>query len=565
MFSNVAAAQDEVSPSASTISTKASMAAGATATAAAGAAPSVVMVSKDDTKLTATKEEETKTTTTTPAKKSPSPSTNVDDASPHRMMHAQQLLSLKTNGSSEENVNANNKESAASVQQHEDEAPDAKRRKISDVSMGPSPTEALDGRAMAPHPPTDRNHTHSLSPTGEEAASQQSNQSLEYVGAMPSWDTAAYPSRPLAGWSVCSGISNGLSAASKDAHDAQLLGSAFSFSDAIQNNNGHHHHHQDRRNSKTKTQEESSDTDPSPKSILSKVGEKKKLAPGTHVQFSRGEKADAIPSLSRKRERDEYGYYYGEYPPRHHHPHYPPYPTTRRPYHHEDPHYHHQPYGPPPPHAYGPPPSGRRHPAEYAHPPPYGSYPPRSRSNNGPQSPPSKGPSSSRGSVNPTTGRHEPPIVAQFTHKSSSSSPNGKSHAPGTWTRDADKTLVEILREYKNNPKNRWDDVTAKFNSACIGTDGGGESTALKTSDIKERWVRHLKPGAKKGQWTDEEDAIVSTSVLNSPEEPFSRWSELAKELPGRVGKQVRDRWVNHLNPAISRLPFTKEEVSLIS
>jgi hypothetical protein len=51
-------------------------------------------------------------------------------------------------------------------------------------------------------------------------------------------------------------------------------------------------------------------------------------------------------------------------------------------------------------------------------------------------------------------------------------------------------------------------------------------------------------------------------AVTNSIEEPFTRWSDLAQQLPGRVGKQVRDRWVNHLNPAINHLPFNKEDVS---
>jgi hypothetical protein len=48
--------------------------------------------------------------------------------------------------------------------------------------------------------------------------------------------------------------------------------------------------------------------------------------------------------------------------------------------------------------------------------------------------------------------------------------------------------------------------------------------------------------------------------VNNSVEDPFTRWSDLAQQLPGRVGKQVRDRWVNHLNPSINHLPFSKED-----
>ncbi len=38
------------------------------------------------------------------------------------------------------------------------------------------------------------------------------------------------------------------------------------------------------------------------------------------------------------------------------------------------------------------------------------------------------------------------------------------------------------------------------------------------------------------------------------------RWSVIAAHLTGRNGKQCRERWHNHLDPAIKRHPFTKEE-----
>ena len=78
--------------------------------------------------------------------------------------------------------------------------------------------------------------------------------------------------------------------------------------------------------------------------------------------------------------------------------------------------------------------------------------------------------------------------------------------------------------------------------------------------ECHDRWMRVLKPGSRKGQWTDTEDRIVFEAVTNSVEQPFTRWSDLAQQLPGRVGKQVRDRWVNHLNPSINHLPFSKED-----
>jgi hypothetical protein len=78
--------------------------------------------------------------------------------------------------------------------------------------------------------------------------------------------------------------------------------------------------------------------------------------------------------------------------------------------------------------------------------------------------------------------------------------------------------------------------------------------------ECHERWIRYLKPGVRKGQWQDHEDAIVVEAVTTSTEQPFTRWSDLAQRLPGRVGKQIRDRWVNHLNPNINHLPFFAEK-----
>ncbi len=42
------------------------------------------------------------------------------------------------------------------------------------------------------------------------------------------------------------------------------------------------------------------------------------------------------------------------------------------------------------------------------------------------------------------------------------------------------------------------------------------------------------------------------------------RWTLIAKHLPGRIGKQCRERWHNHLNPDIKKCPWTEEEDNLI-
>ena len=38
------------------------------------------------------------------------------------------------------------------------------------------------------------------------------------------------------------------------------------------------------------------------------------------------------------------------------------------------------------------------------------------------------------------------------------------------------------------------------------------------------------------------------------------KWSVIANQLPGRIGKQCRERWHNHLNPDINKTPWSPEE-----
>ena len=41
-------------------------------------------------------------------------------------------------------------------------------------------------------------------------------------------------------------------------------------------------------------------------------------------------------------------------------------------------------------------------------------------------------------------------------------------------------------------------------------------------------------------------------------------WSFIARQLQGRLGKQCRERWYNHLNPDINKDPWTADEDAII-
>ena len=64
-----------------------------------------------------------------------------------------------------------------------------------------------------------------------------------------------------------------------------------------------------------------------------------------------------------------------------------------------------------------------------------------------------------------------------------------------------------------------------------------------------------------KGPWTKEEDEKLKMLVKAFGPK---RWTYIAKKLGGRIGKQCRERWHNHLDPNRVQTPFNIEEDNLI-
>jgi hypothetical protein len=71
------------------------------------------------------------------------------------------------------------------------------------------------------------------------------------------------------------------------------------------------------------------------------------------------------------------------------------------------------------------------------------------------------------------------------------------------------------------------------------------------------RWTKVLNPNLTKGPWTDDEDRLVVELV---EKHGAKKWSLIAQNLPGRIGKQCRERWHNHLNPHINKSAWSEDE-----
>ncbi|XP_042499857.1 transcription factor MYB98-like [Macadamia integrifolia] len=64
-----------------------------------------------------------------------------------------------------------------------------------------------------------------------------------------------------------------------------------------------------------------------------------------------------------------------------------------------------------------------------------------------------------------------------------------------------------------------------------------------------------------KGQWTTEEDSLLVRLV---EQHGIRKWSHIAKMLHGRIGKQCRERWHNHLRPNIKKDSWSEEEDKIL-
>ena len=67
--------------------------------------------------------------------------------------------------------------------------------------------------------------------------------------------------------------------------------------------------------------------------------------------------------------------------------------------------------------------------------------------------------------------------------------------------------------------------------------------------------------GSKKNAWTAEEDQMLTKVVAECG---AGHWTKVAAHLPGRMGRQCRERWFNHLAPEVKKGGWSREEDQLI-
>ncbi|XP_039959036.1 myb protein [Bactrocera tryoni] len=112
------------------------------------------------------------------------------------------------------------------------------------------------------------------------------------------------------------------------------------------------------------------------------------------------------------------------------------------------------------------------------------------------------------------------------------------------WSRAEDNLLKGLVGQYGD----QWELIAPQFKDRT-------------EQQVQQRWAKVLNPELIKGPWTKEEDEKVVELVRRFGPK---KWTLISRYLNGRIGKQCRERWHNHLNPNIKKTAWTEEEDRII-
>ncbi|KAH0791781.1 Myb-like DNA-binding domain containing protein [Histomonas meleagridis] len=105
-----------------------------------------------------------------------------------------------------------------------------------------------------------------------------------------------------------------------------------------------------------------------------------------------------------------------------------------------------------------------------------------------------------------------------------------KFFANSHWSKDEDHLLIKVMSK-KQIGRTSWNSISHMF-------------PGKENQQIANRWRNVINPDIKKGSWTQEEDQFILDWVETNG---AHQWDKCASKLGKRVGKQCRERWLNHL------------------
>ncbi|KAM3140561.1 hypothetical protein pb186bvf_007373 [Paramecium bursaria] len=127
--------------------------------------------------------------------------------------------------------------------------------------------------------------------------------------------------------------------------------------------------------------------------------------------------------------------------------------------------------------------------------------------------------------------------IEQESQETSVCQKKGRGHS---WTEEEVATLIEKFKKYKGN----WAKIVKHLKGRNI-------------SQCSQKYRKLLDQEQRtKKKWSLEEDQ----ALLKGYKEHGKQWHKISLLIPGRSCKQVRDRFINKLDPSLNFSPWTEAE-----
>jgi hypothetical protein len=111
------------------------------------------------------------------------------------------------------------------------------------------------------------------------------------------------------------------------------------------------------------------------------------------------------------------------------------------------------------------------------------------------------------------------------------------------WRIEEDVLLSQLVTHSQD-----WEEIKSHF-------------PGRSTKQVLAHWNKVANPDIVRGSWTLAEDQCIMAWVATKGP---CQWGLLAERLPGRIAKQCRERWFNHLDPSICKNGWTAAEDRVI-